>query len=136
MPAAHVYKIADADDPKAEALKQLGDLSRIRLAPPRVLLWTFIRSRKLASGLYVPDKEVKEDVHQGVVGLVLKKGDAAFVDDDEHKFHGFKAEVGEWVLFKPGNAQRVQINGVDCRYIEDTLVDMVIDDPESVTHRQ
>jgi hypothetical protein len=33
------------------------------------------------------------------------------------------------------NARRVQINGVDCRMVEDTLLDMVIEAPDVITHR-
>jgi hypothetical protein len=33
------------------------------------------------------------------------------------------------------DARRVQINGVDCRMVEDTLLDMVIEAPDVITHR-
>jgi hypothetical protein len=39
------------------------------------------------------------------------------------------------VIFRPGDARRVQINGVDCRMVEDTLLDMIIDTPDVITHR-
>jgi hypothetical protein len=34
-----------------------------------------------------------------------------------------------------GDARRIRINGVDCRMVEDTLLDMVIESPEVITHR-
>lgn len=136
MPAAALYQISESSDPKVEALKLLGDMKDVVVAGARVLLWTYIRPGKTKSGIILTDKEKKEDVYQGVVGLVLKKGPAAFKDDDSHQFHGLNVEDGAWVVFKPGNTQRVQINGVDCRIIEDTMIDMVIENPELVTHRQ
>jgi hypothetical protein len=55
----------------------------------------------------------------------LKKGNTAFMDEPETGtyFHDQDVEVGDWVVFRPGNARRVQINGVDCR------LDMVIASP-------
>lgn len=135
MPAAAVYNIADSDNPLEKALQEIGDLSKIDLAGAKVLVWIRISARKKGS-ILLPDSAIKEDIWQGVVGYVLKKGPLAFKDDEANKFGGFNPEIGRWVTFRPGDARRIQINGVDCRIVEDTLIDMTINDPEIITHRQ
>lgn len=137
MPSAAIYDISKSDNPLKTALEKLGDLSKIKqLIAGRILVWTYIHPQKTKGGIILTDREVGEDLWQGTVGYVLKKGPLAFVDDETHKFHGQTVEIGDWVTYRAGDAKRVQINGVDCRIIEDSLIDMVIDHPELVTHRK
>lgn len=138
MPAAAIYSIADSDDPKAEMLKAIGDLSGFELAGARVLVWPLIRSRKSKGGIILTDKAVKEDLYQGSVGYVLKVGPLAFQDDEKQNinFAGFAAKEGDWVTFSPGEGKRLQVNGVDCRLFEDSLIQAKVSDPDSITHQQ
>lgn len=136
MPAAAIYNLADATDPKMEMLKAIGDLSQIDVAGGRVLVWIYIAPRKSKGGIIFADQTVLEDKWQGAVGYVLKTGPLAFKDDESNHFAGFAAAPGDWVLFTPGEGKRVQINGVDCRLIEDALIQMKIADPSLITHRQ
>ena len=138
MPAAELYKLADSADPTAEMLKKIGDLSEVQISGGKVLLWSYIRPRKSKGGIILTDKEVTEDKWQSAVGYVLKCGPFAFQDDPElkFKFGGFNAKVGDWVVMVPGEGKRVQINGIDCRIIEDALIQLVIPSPDIVTHRQ
>lgn len=135
MPAAELYKFADAADSTKEMLKAVGDLTKYDLAGGRVLVWCYIRPRRVGN-ILMPDSAVKEDVWQSSVGYVLKTGPLAFKNDDRTDFGGFAAKAGDWVLFVPGEGKRLQINGVDCRIIEDSLIQMKIDDPNVITHRQ
>lgn len=138
MPAAAIYNIADSDDPKVEMLKSLGDLSGFQLAGARVLVWPYIRSRKTKGGIILTDKSVKEDLYQGAVGYVLKVGPLAFKDDPEQNinFAGFSCAPGDWVTFSPGEGKRLQVNGVDCRLFEDSLIQAKVADPDTITHQQ
>lgn len=139
MPAAELYNFAQSKDPKAEMLKTIGDLDKISIGGARVLVWTYIRSLVRPSGLIAGTAQTaKEDVYQAAVGYVLKTGPLAFEDDETQnvKFGGFKVEAGDWVTFVPGEGKRIQINGVDCRVFEDSLIQMKIADPDIVTHRQ
>lgn len=138
MPAAQVYKLADSDNPTMDMLRQIGDLEKVQLAGGRVLLWTYIQPRKTKGGIILTDREVKEDLWQGTVGYVLKRGPLAFKDDPESNinFGGFDPQVGQWVTFTPGEGKRRQINGIDCRVIEDSLIDMIVPQPDIITHRQ
>lgn len=133
--AALLERLSEAKDPKAALIKEIGKLDGIQIMGPKLLVGIYIAPAKMASGLYRATQSIKEDVWQGTVGVVLKKGAQAFKDDQNNKFNGQDIPLHSWVVFRPGDARRVQINGVDCRFIEDTLIDLVIDDPELITHK-
>jgi co-chaperonin GroES (HSP10) len=130
-------RLSRAEDQKAEIIAAVGDISSINLLNNKVLVGIYIEPERTAGGIILSAGRVKESVWQGTVGLVLKKGNTAFKDEPEtgNYFYGQNVKVGDWVVFRPGDARRVQINGVDCRMVEDTLLDMVIDTPEVITHR-
>lgn len=134
---ATLEKLSRASNPKVALIAAVGDLSGIKLMANRVLVAIYIAPEKTQGGIIRATQTIREDIWQGVVGLVLKKGETAFKDEPETKtfFHGQSAEIGEWVVFRPGDAKRIQINGVDCRMVEDSLIDMTIADPEAITHR-
>lgn len=130
-------KLARADDPKSALIAEVGDLSKIELMSNRVLVAIYIAPEKTKGGIIRASQTIAEDVWQATVGLVLKKAALAFKDDEATKtyFHGQDVKVGDWVVFRPGDAKRIQLNGVDCRFVEDISIDMIISDPEIVTHR-
>jgi co-chaperonin GroES (HSP10) len=130
-------RLSRAGDQKAELMAAVGDLSNVELLNNKVLVGIYIEPETTKGGIILSAGRVKESVWQGTVGLVLKKGNTAFKDEPETgtHFHGQDVEVGDWVVFRPGDARRVQIKGVDCRLVEDTLIDMVISSPEVITHR-
>lgn len=134
---ATLERLSQAKDAKSALKKEVGDISKIGIMGNRVLVAIYIAPERTKGGLIRAVQTIKEDVWQGTVGLVLKKGEQAFRDDagTSTYFHGESVGVGDWVVFRPGDARRIQINGVDCRFVEDTLIDMVIDDPELITHR-
>lgn len=135
MPAAAVYDIANSNDPLTEMLQRIGDISTVDLAGGRVLLWSYVRPRKTKGGIILTDSQAKEDVWQATVGYILKLGPLAFKNDAKNDFGGFHPKVGDWVVFTPGEGKRRQINGVDCRVIEDALIEMRVADPDIITHR-
>lgn len=130
-----IEMLADASDQRALMRELVGDLSKARIMGNRVLVGIYIEPSKRGS-LYLGKDTLKESVYQGTVGLVLKMGSQAFIDDDKVKFHGDSARVGDYVVFRSGDAKRCQINGLDCRFVEDTLIDMIVDDPNIVTHEK
>ncbi len=130
-------KLARADDPKKALIAEVGDLSGIELMSNRVLVAIYIAPEKTKGGIFRATQSLKEDVWQATVGLVLKKANLAFRDDEATKtyFHGQDVQVGDWVVFRPGDAKRIQVNGVDCRFVEDVTIDMVISNPDLITHQ-
>lgn len=130
--------IADTPEEKKKdvIVREIGDLSNWPIMSGRVLVAIYIAPRKFfGSSIERTDANVKEDLWQGQVGLVLKKGPLAFQDDDVTKFHGQDIQIGDWIFFRPGDAsKRIQIRGVDCRIVEDTVIDGVTPEPWAVTH--
>lgn len=137
MAVAVLERLSKAVNPKLALMNEVGDLSNEIIMGNRVLVAIYIGPEKTKGGIIRTTTSLKEDVYQGAVGLVIKLGGTAFRDEPETKtyFYNQKASVGQWVVFRPGDGKRIQINGVDCRMIEDTLIDMIVDNPEIVTHR-
>lgn len=121
-------------DPKEKIRAGVGDLSKIRLRRQDLLVGIYKRPERTASGLYLSDGVRKEDDYQGKVGLVLAVGPNCFEDDDKYSFFGFRAEVGDWIVIKPSESWRIDINSKDghCRVVTDTDVRMVVDTPDMV----
>ena len=136
---AMLEKLSEAEDQKSALIEAVGDLKNIQILGTKLLVAIYIEPdfKVLPGGqkLYSTPGQKKESIWQGTVGVVLKKGENAFKDDATNSFNGQTVNVHEWVVFRPGDARRVQIRGVDCRLIEDTLIDLVIDDPELITHK-
>jgi hypothetical protein len=132
-----IEMLADSKDQRATMKELVGDLSTTRVMGNRVLVGIYIEPSYKGS-LFLSKETLKESVYQGTVGLVLKKGPQAFKDDPDNKinFRGENAEEGEWVVFRAGDAKRCQIKGLDCRFVEDTLIDMVVADPNLITHEK
>ena len=130
-------RLSQSKDQRKELAASVGDLSKVQLLSNRVLVGIYIEPEKTKGGIILSTGTIKESVWQGTVGVVLKKGGTAFKDDPQTGtyFHGQDVNVGDWVVFRPGDARRVQINGVDCRLIEDALIEMVIADPTIMTHK-
>lgn len=132
VPHRAVEKVSMATDPKAAIFETIGDITGIHLMADMVLLGTYIRPKRTAGGIWRPDDNVQEDVWQGKVGIILKLGPDAFEDTQDYVFNfgeRGKPKVGDWVVFKVGDAWSLNIKEFPCRYIRDTGIKMVIDDP-------
>lgn len=137
---SNIERLADAEtfEKQADLMREMvGDLSKVEVMGNRVLVGIYIEPAKRGS-LFLAKDTLKESVYQGVVGLVLKLGKQAFKDDPENKvlFHGQAVKEGDWVAFRAGDAKRTQIRGIDCRMVEDTLIDLVVADPNCITHEK
>lgn len=126
------HSIADNEVVKAEVFEKVGDLSDVDLFHNRILVATFVRPEKTASGIILADITRKEDEYQGAVGVVLKKGPGAFVDAGGVEFFGKDVEVGQWVVYSMRSGRGMSLNGVHCRVLEDAHIDMVIPRPDMV----
>tara|TARA_R110000868_G_scaffold14563_1_gene67611 strand:- start:1072 stop:1488 length:417 start_codon:yes stop_codon:yes gene_type:complete len=136
MSSTTVARISDAADPKKEILSLLKSVDKeIEVLHGKVLVALYISPAKSKGGIILTDKTKEEDIWQGMVGLVVKKGKIAFKDDENTKFGGADLKENEdWVAFTPGDGRRIQVNGVDCRIIEDTQILMKVKDPAVITH--
>jgi hypothetical protein len=125
-------------DPRGAVLRAVGDISHLQVAAQQVVVAGFIRPERTRGGIYRPDKSLAEDRFQGKVGLVLKVGALAFVDDGVSKFGGFKVEPGEWAVFRTSDGWEnfhVADNGRDgtpIRWLVDTSIVGKTTDPERI----
>lgn len=119
-------------DPAQALVNALGDLSDIDLFNNQVLVAIYKRPEKTKGGIILADQTRDEDRYQGKVGLVVKLGPTAFVDDDSVKFHGQNVSVGDWVVYRPSDGWPNAVHKVDCRILQDTQIRMRVGRPDSI----
>nr|ASN63426.1 co-chaperonin GroES [uncultured virus] len=119
-------------DPKQKLLDEIGDISAFDIFNNQILVAVYIRPNKTKSGIYLSDQSREEDKVQGKVGLVVKKGPAAFVDETSEWFKDISVEVNDWVVFRPSDGWSITVNNVLCRIIDDTAVRGKVDVPDRV----
>lgn len=127
-------------DPAADARARIAaakvDLSAVRLMTNQMLVIGHKLPTKTAGGILLADQTKEEDRWQGKVGLVLAMGPTCFVDDDINKFGGSRAAVGDWVVTRSVDGHEIKLGnrseGVICKIIRDTHVEMVVKDPDQV----
>jgi len=115
-------KMNHAVDPRESILKSVGDLSSIEIFNNQILVAIYIRPEKTVGGILLPNQTRDEDKWQGKMGLVLKKGPSAFVDESQNWFNGIDVAVGDWVFFRPSDGWGLEVNGVLCRLLDDTVI--------------
>lgn len=121
-----------ATDPKQKLLDDIGDISAFEIFNNQILIAIYIRPNKTKSGIYLSDQSREEDKVQGKVGLVVKKGPAAFVDDTSEWFKDISVEVNDWVVIRPSDGWAITVNNVLCRIVDDTAVRGKVDAPDRV----
>ena len=77
-----------AVDPREVIMKNVGDLSSVEIFNNQILVAIYIRPEKTSGGVLLPNQTRDEDKWQGKMGLVLKKGPSAFVDESQNWFNG------------------------------------------------
>jgi co-chaperonin GroES (HSP10) len=119
-------------DPKQKLIQEVGDISNVEIFNNQILVAVYLRPQKTKSGLYLSDKTTDEDRYQSKVGLVLKKGPTAFVDETEEWFKGVNINENDWIVFRPSDGWQITVNNVLCRILEDVTVRGRIDQPDRV----
>ena len=121
-----------ANDPRQALKEQIGNIDDIEIFNNQILVAVYIRPQKTKSGIYLPDSHVKEDEYQSKIGLVLKKGGMAFVDEDNQWFRDTKIELNDWIVFRPSDGWSVTINNNICRILDDTAVRGRVQKPDQI----
>jgi co-chaperonin GroES (HSP10) len=119
-------------DPADELIEKIGYIDDIDVFYNKVLVAVYMRPEKTKSKIIMPDQVRDEDKYQGKVGLVLKKGLTAFVDEGAAKFHGQDVKVGDWLVFRPSVGLKMEINGTLCILLQDVQVELRIPSPDIV----
>lgn len=124
-------------DPRKELLKKVGDIREMELFGNAILVAIYERPKMAKYGkleLELVDKTRDEDKFQGKVGLVLKLGPMAYVDDEQVQFHDQKVSVGDWIVYRPSDGWQLTLtkNQVPCRMLTESGIRMRISSPDSV----
>lgn len=130
--AQKLTEISQASNPKDALKSAVGDLSGIELYFNHILVAIYIRNEKTTGGIIRPTSNVQEDIYQGKVGLVLKKGPMAFRDDQDISFIGQNVNIDDWVVYRSSDGWQCQINGVNCRVVMDRNIRMRVKKPEEL----
>jgi co-chaperonin GroES (HSP10) len=110
----------------------LGDLSKVEVFNNQLLVAVYIRPQKTKSGIILTDKTTDEDRFQSKIGLVVKKGPAAFEDQSGEWFKDVSIEESDWIIFRPSDGWSITVNGVLCRLIEDVNVKGRVKHPDQI----
>lgn len=132
LPRRAMDEVSRSENPFQEILKKVGDLSDIVVMYNMVLLASYVGPEKTKGGIIRPNATVEEDIWQGKTGMVLKLGPDAFQDDDDTSFNGQSAEIGEWVVFKLGDAWKLQVRDWPCLLVRDSSIKMKVTDPTMI----
>jgi co-chaperonin GroES (HSP10) len=130
--AKNTKTISEAKDPKQAIIELVGDLSHVEIFHNQILVATYVRPSMTKGGILRPDINVKEDEYQGKVGLVLKKGPAAFISGDDGDFMGQNVEIGDWVVYRIGDGWPLTVRDTACRILTDRTIRMRIQDPSDI----
>jgi co-chaperonin GroES (HSP10) len=121
-----------AVDPRSKILEEIESLDGIEIYNNQVLVAVYIRPTKTKTGIILTDKYVGEDLYQSKVGLVLMKGPLAFVEEEERWFKNVDVQEGDWVVFRPSDGWQINVNGVDCRIMDDIHIRGKVSQPDKV----
>jgi co-chaperonin GroES (HSP10) len=119
-------------DPAEKLKNEIGDLSGIEIFNNQVLCAVYIRPDKTKGGIMLANQTTEEDRYQSKVGLVVKMGPQAFVDETNSWFSDNEAKVGDWIVFRPSDSWSITVNGVLCRILEDMSVRGRVTTPDLV----
>ena len=108
-------------DPKTAILDKVSDLTGVEVFGSDVLVALYIPPEKTKSGIILADTTREESRWQGKVGLILKLGNTAYVDEDGNKFRDIN--VGDWVVFRPSDGWPFQLNTMKSRISKDGVID-------------
>lgn len=129
--AAKIKLLSESKDYAKDVLKELGDLSDIEAFANQILVAIYFRPAKVR-GIIRPDTNIQEDAYQSKVGFVIKKGPAAFVDDENRQFMGQNVNIGDFIVYRAADGFPMDIRGVPCRVLVETNIKLRIKDPEIV----
>ena len=119
-------------DPRKAILDEMGNIDDIEIFHTQVLVAIYLRPDKTKGGVILAPQTRDEDKYQGKVGLIIKKGENAFIDDTGKWFNHVKCDVGDWIVFRPSDGWQINVHGQLCRILNDTDVRGRIPVPDAV----
>lgn len=124
-------------DPKTRIYDTMGAfVDEVTVMGAQLVVGVYMRPEKTRSGIILSADTRSEDRYQGKVGLVLKKGPLAFVEDDRHSFGERTPQVGDWIMFRVGDTFAFHLGGSNddnlARIVEDVDVKAILARPDIV----
>jgi co-chaperonin GroES (HSP10) len=122
-----------------EKIRKLNGLPDIEVFHHHILVAKYIRTTVGTSGRIIAASQTqKEDEYQGKVGLVIKIGPGAFLDDGAVTFRGISVKPDDWVLYRnsdgwdmdyvvPGESEKIHL-----RWLEDAHIKGRAQNPDSI----
>lgn len=126
-----------ADKPQStynEVLAGIGGIDGFNVFGNEILVAIYMRPNVTTGGIILTDKSRDEDQWQGKVGIVIKKGALAFVNDERSgvDFKGQNVEPGDLIVYRVSDGFPIDVNGIHCRLLQDTEVRMTVADPSII----
>lgn len=122
----------DTSDARKDLLAAVGDISKFEVFNNQVLVAVYVRPEKTKGGIYLTPQAKDEDKYQSKVGLILKMGPSAFVDETQSWFKGVTIKENDWIIFRPSDGWQMLVNGTACRMLDDTVVRGRIPNPDMI----
>lgn len=121
-----------SDDPAKEIWNRIGNLKDVDVFFGSILVAIYKMPEQTQGGIILTAKTRDENIYQGKVGLVVKKGPMAFKDTETLKFEGQDVAVGDWVVFRPSDGWPWSIGKEEFRLLRDVDIKARIAAPDSV----
>lgn len=125
-------------DPKKEILDRVWPfLDSVQVIGDDVLLGVYMRPERTAGGLILAQSTRQEDEYQGLACLVLKMGNLAFKEDENHHYDGIVPKVGDWVAVRKSEGFSFKLgkdtkNVQPCRIMSEKGIRLIISEPDTV----
>lgn len=133
MLVKQALEVVHARDPRDEILEAVGPyLGDIEPLGASVMVVVYERPDRTKGGILLADATREEDLYQGKVGLVVKLGTLAFVEDESHHWGARKPEAGDWVCYRVGDTFPFIVGKRTCRFVEDVNVRAILNRPDIV----
>ena len=130
------YQVGVEDPAEVIMARVRDELQKIpAIFGPRVLIALAPSPGRSKGGIIFTDKLKDEGRFQGKAGLVLKLGHDAFKYHPrypQYDWEGPKADVGDWVHFFNSDSREIGVGGIACRYIWDSDILGLLNEPEAV----
>lgn len=132
---SRAIRMKHTEDPKQVLINESKDA--VEWFEPQgdlVMLGVYVRGgefgkeQKSAGGIILTGNTKAEDNFQGKIGLVLKKGPLAYVEDETHKWKN-PPKIHDWVVYRVGDTWPYIIGDKTYRLISDVDIRAVWSGP-------
>jgi co-chaperonin GroES (HSP10) len=133
MLVKQALEVVHERDPREEIMEAVGAyLDDIEPLAAGVMVVVYERPEKTKGGILLADRTKEEDLYQGKVGLVVKMGNLAFVEDESHVWGSAKPKLGDWVVYRVGDTFPFIIGKRTCRLVQDVNIRAILNRPDIV----